>query len=130
MQIQSTSPASMFADSTAPTGSATGSGSTSAGSTDSTTNPNGTPTEASFLQLLVAQLQYQDPTSPQDPTQFVSELAQFSELQGVLGIQQDTDTIVKDISSAGATTAPATAPTNTQATTPSMTQSPTAATAL
>jgi flagellar basal-body rod modification protein FlgD len=33
-----------------------------------------------FLQLLVAQLKNQDPTAPADPTQFITQLAQFSEL--------------------------------------------------
>ena len=31
-----------------------------------------------FLKLLVAQLKYQDPSSPSDPTQFMSETAQFT----------------------------------------------------
>ena len=34
-----------------------------------------------FLKLLVAQLKYQDPTSPSDPTQFLAETAQFSVVQ-------------------------------------------------
>lgn len=34
-----------------------------------------------FLQLLTAQLQNQDPTAPTDPTQFVSQLAQFSTVE-------------------------------------------------
>jgi flagellar basal-body rod modification protein FlgD len=34
-----------------------------------------------FLNLLVTQLQNQDPTQPMDDSQFVSELAQFSSLQ-------------------------------------------------
>src|SRR3954462_2993200 len=34
-----------------------------------------------FLKLLVAQLKYQDPTSPSDATQFLSETAQFSVVQ-------------------------------------------------
>jgi flagellar hook assembly protein FlgD len=41
-----------------------------------------------FLQLLVAQLQHQDPTSPVDPSQFVGQLAQFSELSEVTSIYQ------------------------------------------
>jgi len=41
-----------------------------------------------FLQLLVAQLQNQDPTSPVDPSQFVGQLAQFSELSEVTSIYQ------------------------------------------
>jgi len=34
-----------------------------------------------FLNLLVTQLRYQDPSSPMDDTQFVSQLAQFSSLE-------------------------------------------------
>ena len=34
-----------------------------------------------FLQLLVAQLQNQDPLSPQDNSEFVAQLAQFSSLE-------------------------------------------------
>src|SRR5437764_2941872 len=34
-----------------------------------------------FLKLLVAQLKYQDPSSPSDATQFLSETAQFSVVQ-------------------------------------------------
>jgi flagellar basal-body rod modification protein FlgD len=41
-----------------------------------------------FLQLLVAQLQNQNPTSPMDPSQFVGQLAQFSELSQVTSIYQ------------------------------------------
>ena len=37
--------------------------------------------EQTFLQLLVTQLQHQDPTQPQDATQFVAQLAQFSSLE-------------------------------------------------
>jgi flagellar basal-body rod modification protein FlgD len=34
-----------------------------------------------FLKLLVAQLKYQDPTSPSDATQFLAETAQFTVVQ-------------------------------------------------
>jgi flagellar basal-body rod modification protein FlgD len=44
-----------------------------------------------FLQLLVAQLKNQDPLSPTDSTQFVSQLAQFSELEQVIGIRGDIE---------------------------------------
>ena len=41
-----------------------------------------------FLKILVAQLANQDPTQPQDSSQFVAELAQFSSLES----QQNTVT--------------------------------------
>jgi flagellar basal-body rod modification protein FlgD len=113
MQIQSTSPLTAAG--------ATGSASTGSSSSLGAPKP---PSETMFLQLLVAQLQHQDPTSPQDPTQFVAQLAQFSELEGVLGIQKDADTLVQNLNT-GATTAPVTNP----VTTPSTTQSMTATTA-
>ncbi len=34
-----------------------------------------------FLQLLVAELRYQDPTNPTDPTEHVSQLASFSAVE-------------------------------------------------
>ncbi len=37
--------------------------------------------KTTFLQLLVAQIQNQDPTQPQDGIQFISQLAQFSQLE-------------------------------------------------
>jgi flagellar basal-body rod modification protein FlgD len=49
------------------------------------------PNEQMFLQLLVAQLQNQDPLNPTDGTQFVSELAQFSELEQVIAIRSDIE---------------------------------------
>jgi flagellar basal-body rod modification protein FlgD len=97
----SLSPFATFAASTAP-------GAQSASSTSSSSSASGlggvAPTEDTFLQLLVAQLKYQDPTTPADPTQFVSELAQFSQLEQTMQIRTDTDTL------ATAVTAPATAP--------------------
>ena len=54
--------------------------------TTSTGLPSGQSLNNMFLQLLVAQLQNQDPTSPVDPSQFVGQLAQFSELSEVTSI--------------------------------------------
>lgn len=49
------------------------------------------PSEEMFLQLLVAQLQNQDPMNPADSTQFVSQLAQFSQLEQLIAIRGDLD---------------------------------------
>ena len=45
--------------------------------------------ETEFLQLLVAQIQYQDPTNPTDSTAFVTQLAQFSSLEQLIAIHSD-----------------------------------------
>ena len=51
-----------------------------------------------FLQLLTAQLQNQDPTSPTDPTQFVSQLAQFSTVEQLVQSNTKLDTISQTLS--------------------------------
>src|SRR3954447_10750458 len=61
--------------------------------------------ESTFLKLLVAQLQNQDPLQPQDGMQFVSQLAQFSNLEQNLAMRNDLDTIKTHVvSSAGTAT--------------------------
>jgi flagellar basal-body rod modification protein FlgD len=45
--------------------------------------------EDTFLQLLVSQIQNQDPTSPMDSTTFLTQLASFSQLEQLIGIRQD-----------------------------------------
>ena len=47
-----------------------------------------------FLKLLVAQIQNQDPLSPMEPTQFVSQLAQFSSMEQLLDIRQTLESIL------------------------------------
>lgn len=47
--------------------------------------------ENEFLQLLVAQIQHQDPTNPTDSTAFVTQLAQFSSLEQLIAIRGDLD---------------------------------------
>lgn len=66
-------------------------------STSNSTSSSGlggsTPSEEVFLQLLVSQIQNQDPLNPTDSTTFVSQLAQFSELEQVIAIRGDTDSL-------------------------------------
>jgi len=40
---------------------------------------------------ILAQIQYQDPTNPTDSTAFVTQLAQFSSLEQLIGIHNDLD---------------------------------------
>jgi len=63
--------------------------------TSSTSNSSGSSSGASnqltgdsFLQLLTAQLQAQDPLDPLDPTTFVTQLVQFNQLQQLIDINQ------------------------------------------
>jgi flagellar basal-body rod modification protein FlgD len=49
--------------------------------------------EQTFLQLLVAQIKNQNPLNPTDGTQFVSQLAQFSQLEQTIAVRQDADAI-------------------------------------
>jgi flagellar basal-body rod modification protein FlgD len=46
-----------------------------------------------FLKLLVAQIRNQDPMNPADGLQFVTQLAQFSELEQLIGIRQDLSAV-------------------------------------
>jgi flagellar basal-body rod modification protein FlgD len=62
------------------------------------TDPGGSMGSDTFLKLLVAQMQYQDPLEPTDSSQMMSQLAQFSSVEGLnnlnkqitaLGLSQD-----------------------------------------
>jgi len=49
-----------------------------------------------FLQLLVAQLQNQDPLDPSDPTQFMSEIAQLTAVQSQTTLAAEQETTAAD----------------------------------
>jgi len=53
-----------------------------------------------FLQLLVTQLKYQDPTNPTSGTEFVTQLAQFSELSNSTQMLADLDAIKSALAAA------------------------------
>ncbi len=48
-----------------------------------------------FLMLLVAQLQNQDPLSPDDPTEFTAQLAQFSSLEQLFTLNETMESMVQ-----------------------------------
>jgi len=83
----------------------TSSSSSSASSSTATASASADADQQVFLQLLVSQLQNQDPMNPTDSTQFVTELAQFSELDQVIGIRSDIESYHTE---AAATTSPTT----------------------
>ena len=72
----------------------TGTSATSSSATSAGSGASNLATEQTFLQLLVAQIKNQDPTQPADAIQFVSQLAQFSDLEQNLQMRQDLDQIV------------------------------------
>ena len=57
-----------------------------------------------FMQLLVAQLRYQDPLNPADGTQFVTQLAQFSTLAETTQGTSDLDAIRQALAPLGTST--------------------------
>jgi flagellar basal-body rod modification protein FlgD len=65
-------------------------------STTSTSQTQATPTVDynSFLQLLIAEMQHQDPTNPTDPTQFISQLASFSSVEQSVDTNSKLDTML------------------------------------
>jgi flagellar basal-body rod modification protein FlgD len=65
------------------------------GASDGSTPPTSASdvSQTQFLQLLVAQIQYQDPTNPTDSTAFVTQLAQFSSLEQLVAIHGDLDSL-------------------------------------
>lgn len=60
-------------------------------SASATSSSSALANESTFLQLLVAQIKNQDPTQPMDSTAFLSQLAQFSQLEQLVGIRQDME---------------------------------------
>ena len=78
------------------------------GTTPPATGMDSLASEQTFLKLFVAQLKNQDPLQPQDGTQFVAQLAQFSSLEQQLQMRTDLDSINKTL-----TTPPPAQPTQT-----------------
>ncbi len=63
---------------------------------------NSTLGKDAFLQLLVTQMQYQDPLDPQDNSEYLAQLAQFSALEQMTNVAENlekTNTLVSNIDS-------------------------------
>lgn len=93
------------------TPAASNSGTTSPPASSSTvTSTSATNDQTMFLQLLVSELQNQDPMNPVQGTDFVTQLAQFQQLeqsitsgQDITAIHTDLDQIVADFNGNGTT---------------------------
>jgi flagellar basal-body rod modification protein FlgD len=99
MTVSSTTDASTAFLKSLQSSTGTTSGVTATPSTDSSSLTSGSTGSStlgkdSFLQLLVTQMKNQNPLDPQDNTQFVSQLAQFSSLESM----QNLNTTVNSIS--------------------------------
>src|SRR5579864_6272949 len=97
-------------DPTAPVAPTTPTAPTSSSTSSSPLAPDQLANESTFLKLLMAQVQNQDPMNPTDSTQFIGQLVQFSQLEQLLGIKQGVQTLVSN------TSAPTPTPTPTPAT--------------
>jgi flagellar basal-body rod modification protein FlgD len=64
--------------------------STTDGSSTSSTSSTQGGDKNMFLQLLVAQMRYQDPSNPTDSTQFLSQTAQFTALEKMTDVADKT----------------------------------------
>src|SRR3954447_18941286 len=78
---------------TQPTTSASTSATTSTSSTAALQNPTSILGKDDFLKLLVTQLKYQDPLKPTDQSQFMSQMAQFSTVEGINNLQSTLETM-------------------------------------
>ena len=98
----------------ATTGTGTGTGGTTGTGSTSGTTANGASTAnastasgvtlggTDFLTLMLAQLKNQDPTSPVDSNEFLSQLASLSEVQGINQLNTSFSTLSNSLSSSQA----------------------------
>ena len=62
-----------------------------------TTKANDDLGKDAFLQLLVAQMKYQDPLDPQDNSEYVAELANFSALEQMTNVNTKLESLAETI---------------------------------
>ena len=86
--------------STIPSNSSTNNNTSNTSNTNVNQALSSTMTQADFLKLMTAQLQAQDPTNPVDNSQFVSQMAQFSQLSATQQLDTDLQTFSGNVSSA------------------------------
>jgi flagellar basal-body rod modification protein FlgD len=72
--------------------------SSSNGNSSTAQSSTGTPVDKNmFLTLMVAQLKNQDPMNPADSTQFLTQLAQFQQLEQSINLGQDLTSIRQSV---------------------------------
>jgi flagellar basal-body rod modification protein FlgD len=65
-------------------------------------NSSVTPDYNAFLKLLIAQLKNQDPTKPIDPTQYISQIASFSNVEQAVQANAKLDALMTSLALAQA----------------------------
>jgi flagellar basal-body rod modification protein FlgD len=73
-------------------------GTSSASSSSAAKGTTATDLQTTFLQLLVAQLQNQDPTSPMDSSQMTSQLAQINTVSGISQLNSSLSSLSTQLS--------------------------------
>ncbi len=66
--------------------------------------PNQLADKAAFLKLLVAQIRNQDPLNPSDGVEFLTQLAQFSQLEQLMEVRSELTQIREAITGVDAET--------------------------
>lgn len=64
--------------------------------------PAGLEMKETFLMLLVAQIKNQNPLNPADGTEFLSQLAQFTQVEQLISIRQELESMARQNESLGA----------------------------
>jgi len=88
---------------------ATGATSSSSSSSNNSLGDSAASLQDTFLNLLVTELQNQDPTSPVDPTEMVSQMVSLNQLDQLMSINQTLDNMSGTPGSSNATTHASTA---------------------
>ena len=109
--ISQDSPRDSMFPATSPTNQTASSSSASSDTAQSATGGSQV-TKNMFLQLLVAQIKNQDPLNPSDGAQFLTQLAQFQQMEQSMNLGQDISAIRSDLDQATAPPTGATTGTN------------------
>lgn len=89
---------------TGTTASSTTSSDTASGGTQAGASTSALATKETFLTLLVAQIKNQNPLSPADGTEFLTQLAQFTQLEQLISIREELEGMARqqqELNSAG-----------------------------
>jgi flagellar basal-body rod modification protein FlgD len=76
---------------TTPTAQAAALGTAAAAASAAATNPQGQLGQNDFLKLMIAQLQAQDPLQPANTNEYVTELAQFTQVEQTTNLANATE---------------------------------------